>query len=325
MTNKGQVYIGRVLNVEAIENLDYIASASIVCGAGGKWKGVVKRGDFWNGDLCVVYLPDSLIPESEAMAFMKNTHWRVKMRRFRGAPSEVVIMPVSGYNLRSKADVGDDITQELGVTKYVKPVPTCLQGDVAGDFPGFVPKTDEPNYQTVDKWIDQLHGKPYYVTEKADGSSTTAYKKDGKFGVCSRNWERKFKDDNGYWKMAIKYDLENKLPDNTALQWETCGPGIQANPMSLKEISAFVFSGYNIEQKRYFEYPELKGLTQSLGMPMCKVLEVGESYDKERTSLLGEGVYANNMHREGVVVRSQTNLIGSAPISFKVINLNYDR
>ena len=38
-----------------------------------------------------------------------------------------------------------------------------------------------------------------------------------------------------------------------------------------------------------------------------------------------QGTYKNGKPREGVVVRSQHNLLGNKPISFKIINLDYEK
>ncbi len=321
--DEGLVYVGKITVIETIPNADQIVSATVVCGQGGKWRGVVRKAEIELGDLCVVYLPDALIPESDKMRFMASSGWRVRMRRFRGAPSEVVItrFPLSMPMIPA---VGDNLTGWFGVTKYYKPVPANLNGMAKGLFPQFIPKTDEPNYQRELDWVDALVGMPYYITEKADGSSTTAFKYKGEFGVCSRNLELKRNEDNGYWKVAIKYGVEEKLPEGVAIQWETVGPGIQSNPHGLKDIDGLAFSAYNIEQHRYFSFGELKDLCKTIEFPMCHVVDEGESFSKDGVELLGEGKYANGKQREGVVVRSQEN-ISSTPISFKVINLGYDR
>lgn len=316
------VYVGKIINLEPIPNADFIVSATVVCGEGGKWKGIVKKEDFQIGSHCIVYLPDSLIPESEHMAFMKSSNWRVKMRRFKGAPSEVLIMPI---NFASPlTNVGDDVTIQYGVTKYHKPVPPHLQGTAKGFFPDFIPKTDELNYQRYPELVDNLVGKPWYMTEKADGSSTTAFRYKGEFGICSRNLELVRNPENGYWKVAEKYKVEENLMDNYAIQWETCGPGIQGNPMGLKEIDGFMFSAYKIDEKRYLSFIELRALSSLIGFPMVRLIEWGHCFIKNGLELRGEGVYLNGKQREGVVIRSQENY-GHAPISFKVVNLNYEK
>lgn len=320
MDDSGLVYVGKIIDMQPIPGADFIVSATVVCGIGGKWKGVVRKGAFQEDLTCIVYLPDALISESEDTQFMKATGWRVKMRRFKGAPSEVVIMPTP-HDIR--LPLGSDITRYMNVTKYHKPVPANLIGIAKGDFPSFIPKTDEPNYQTHSDLIDKLVGHPFYITEKCDGSSTTAFRYKRNFGVCSRNLELERNEENGYWKVALRYGLEEKLPEGYAIQWETCGPKIQKNSMGLNEINGFVFSGYNIDEHRYLTFSELFKLCNMLEMPMVRIIKCGNSFNLVGLDLLGEGTYENGQQREGVVVRSHENF-GAAPISFKVINLNYE-
>ncbi len=318
----GLVYIGKIIEIAPIEGADFIVSATVVCGQGGKWRGVIKKADFEYSSICAVFLPDCLFPESDTFAFMKSSGWRVKMRKFKGAPSEVLILPVGCCYTR--LDIGKDVTDHYDVTKYCKPVPAHLNGIAIGYFPDFIPKTDELNYQRHPSLVEDLVGKPYYVTEKADGSSTTAFRYKGKFGLCSRNLELERNEENGYWKVAIKHNLEETLPEGIALQWETCGPGIQDNPMGLSEIDGFAFSAYDIVNYCYLEAYEFTELCKKLNFPTCPILTWKDSFSKQGLETLGEGKYANGKQREGVVVRSQKN-IGSAPISFKVINLNYEK
>ena len=319
MSKDGLVFVGKIIDLQAIEGADFIVSATVVCGEGGKWKGIVRKADFSQGDLCIVFLPDSLIPENNEMTFMKDSNWLVKMRRFKGAPSEVVII-----TYRFDLPIGTDVTERMGVTKYHKPIPPHLQGVAKGQFPGFIPKTDELNYQRYPELVDSLVNKAWYMTEKADGSSTTAYRFKGEFGICSRNLELVRNPDNGYWKVAAKYKVEELLPEGLAIQWETCGPGIQSNQMGLKEIDGFLFSAYHIEEKRYLTFIELRKLSISLSFPMVRLIEWGHCFIPHGVETRGEGVYSNGKQREGVVIRSQENH-GHAPISFKVINLGFEK
>jgi RNA ligase (TIGR02306 family) len=325
--NSGLAYIGKIIKLEPIKDADFILSATVICGAGGKWQGVVRKRDFSLNDLGVVYLPDALISPRDDMKFLEKNGWRVKMQRFKGVRSEVVIMPLVNVSLLNF--LGEDVTDLFGVEKYTKPVPLNMQGIAKGQFPGFIPKTDEPNWQTVPELIDKLHGKQYYISQKCDGSSTTAYKRYGQFGICSRNWELEKDENNGYWKIAIKYDLENKLPEGVAIQWETCGPKVQSNPMGLKELDGFVFSAYNIHKHCYLQYHELLALCKVIKMKMVNTLGVGKFDATKFTGGLevdawAKGKYENGKEHEGIVVRSQWNEEDGKPISFKVINIDYD-
>ncbi len=141
--------------------------------------------------------------------------------------------------------------------------------------------------------------------------------------MCSRNLEIERNDNNGYWQVAKKYFIEENLPEGIAVQWETCGPKIQSNPMGLSEIDGFVFSGYNIPEHRYLEFHELIALRDKMKFKMVKIIDKGPDFCFSNLDYLGEGKYENGYEREGVVVRSQHN-VGHKPISFKVINLNYE-
>lgn len=131
-------------------------------------------------------------------------------------------------------------------------------------FP-YIKKTDQERCENM-PWV--LKDKtPYIVTQKCDGSSATYILerthnpfKRYEFYVCSRNVrmlndkQQCFYDDNVYWEMARKYDIENKMKDflNTKYakqhkltyvcwQGEICGPKIQKNPHHLSENHLFCF------------------------------------------------------------------------------------
>lgn len=148
-------------------------------------------------------------------------------------------------------------------------------------FPNFfeyVHKTDQERVENM-PWV--LEDKtPFIRTQKCDGSSATyilerKFNNKYEFYVCSRNMrisneksDNFYSDDNPYWEMAIKYDIENKLKDY--LEWfktvdyvcwqgEICGPKIQKNPHKLKENHLYLFhmidseiGMFDIRKAKYF-------------------------------------------------------------------------
>lgn len=319
---EGLAYIGKVMGIDQIEGADRIEAISVFCGKGGSWSAVAQKGQFAEGDFCEVYLPDSLLPAIEKFAFIKSNKYIVKQRRFLGVPSEVVVQPIVDII----GDVGDDITALAGVEKYSKPVPASMGGFVYGNFPTFIPKTDEPNFQTVPKMIEALRGKPYYSTVKYDGSSATAYRNGDHFGCCSRTIELKGIDDNIIWKIARQYDMEKKLPDGIAIQFEIFGEGIQDNPLRIKGVDARLFNIYHINQKKYGGIKDIKEMSELCGMPVVDIVDEGKIFDFSNDSLreYAEGQYPNGKQREGVVVRPIEEMtVGNSRLSFKVINLRY--
>lgn len=314
------VFVGKIVELSPIKDADFIELATADCGNGGKWRGVVKKGWMYMDCPCIVYLPDSILPENEALSFLAKDGWRIKMKRFKGEPSEALIVPYIGSH-----PIGTDITFEMGVTKYVKTMPANLAGIAKGDFPGFIPKTDEENFQRAHRAIEKLTGHPYYITEKLDGSSTTAYKWKGQFGVCSRNLDLEETEGNGYWKVANKYNLREKLPEGYAIQWETCGPGIQGNPLGLPELDGFAFNVWDIEKQRYLDISQFVPFCETIEFPRVGFISGPEldyfaPFDYQE---IAKGKYRDSgKHREGIVIRSQ-NLIDGQMISFKVINLDF--
>lgn len=321
-------YVGRIERITEIENADFLQSAVVNAGAAGTWTGVVRKEDFQPGDLVEVYLPDAVVPNEWRFAFMKPHNYRVRVARFRGAPSECLIMPMT-----ITGEVGDDIAQQVGATKYEKPVPVEMSGQVEGAFPSFIPKTDEPNFQVVPEMVDAIieNGWRWFATEKADGTSATAYYHNGHLGVCSRNWELK-EGDNIYWRMVHKHgiayllrDLWEQLGISAALQFEIVGPGIQGNPMDLTDNSVRAFDLYDIGTQRYFDRYGLEKWCRTQ-IPVVPIVAEDTLFPGTREELykLAEGTYPCGSQREGIVIRTRAERwIGRQRLSFKVLNLLY--
>lgn len=307
-----------------IPNADNLLLATAVAGKGGKWRGVVRKEDFKIGDKCNIYLPDAIVPASEEFEFMRKYHFRVRQMRFRGCPSECLIMPKL-YG----SEVGDDVTVEAGVIKYEKAIPTCMAGTVLGRFPVFIPKTDEENFQAVPHVVEYMVGRKCYATEKADGTSCTVYYKNGHLGVCSRNLELVEDDNNVYWQMAKKYNLHTKLPEmgEYAIQCEIVGPGIQGNPMGLREREVRVFDIISLSDNRYLSWIDMDKFCVDLRLPTVQMYNYGYPFMMNHDQLqafVEEKVYANGAPVEGAVFRTiEPEWILRNRASFKVLNLKY--
>lgn len=318
-------YIGQVIAIYPIAGADRIESLEVACGKGGHWRGTAQKAQFAVGDLCEVYLQDALLPQTERFAFLEPRGWRVRMMRLKGVPSECLIMPRT--ELTNGLEAGADITELAGVTKYEKLLPAQLAGDIRGRFPAFIPKTDEPNFQAAPAMVEALQGKPFYATVKADGSSGTVFwDEDGVVRACSRNYELKDGPDTAVWQLVRKYDLARQhLP--VALQFEIVGPGIQKNPMGLKEVDLRLFNIWQIDQRRYLDFDEMLALARTLELPTVELVEIGDSFnlkDDEALRQYAARTYANGATAEGVVIRPlQETEVNGERLSFKVINLLY--
>jgi len=320
---KKLAYIGKIIDIQPIKKADFIVSATVICGEGGKWMGTVKKDQFNIGDLVEVYLQDALLPKTDEFAFMEGYHYRVSMRRFKKVPSECLIMP-----LTLEGDIGDNIADVKGIMKYNKPISASLSGIALGSFPtDIIPKTDEPNFQTVSDMVDELRGKRYYSTVKADGSSGTIYKNDEHFGCCSRNLEFKENKKTLVWKLAHEYDLPEKLHNGYAIQFEIVGPGIQSNRMGLDKVDMRVFNVWDIKHRRYLDAEVAFDFCEDLELPTVEVIDWNEIFSfqtDEELRKYAEGKYKSGYPREGVVFRPMLEMkVDYDRLSFKVINLMY--
>lgn len=318
-------YIGKVIALAPIAGAERVELAEVVCGKGGRWRGVVQRGQFRVGSLCEVYLPDAVLPPEPRFAFLERVGYRIAPRRFLGVPSEVLIMP-----LTVSGAVGDAIGERLGVRKHEKPLPASVGGEVAGAFPAFLRRTDEPNFQSVPALVEALRGRPWVATLKVDGASTTAYRWQGEFGVCSRNYRLWPSHRSAHWVIAARYRLEEQLPEGYAVQFEAAGPQVQGNPLGLSGLTGYAFDVYDIAGRRYFSHAEARAFLEEIGFPAAPVVAAGVAFDLDADALLrlAEGVYPNGKQREGIVVRPTTETQvdtedGPRRLSFKVLNLLY--
>lgn len=318
-------YVGQITKIEPITGADKIVRAEVNCFEGGSWSGVVQKDEFKIGGLCIVYLQDALLKPDPSYAFLEKWGWRIKMQRLRGVPSECLIVP---YNLPNPINPGSDLTEFLGVTKYEKPIPMELAGSVVGNMPHGIPITDEQNFQRVPDIVKALVGRPYYITEKADGTSGTWYWYNGTFGCCGRNYEYK-EGGSVFWRLARKYDVISKVTKNLALQFEAVGPSIQDNNLKLKEIEVRAFTLYDIDRHEYLGYEELCSFTSLIGVPMVRIVEQGDcfaEFSNDDLRKLAEIKYPNGGHAEGIVVRPKVeDRVNNERLSFKIINLLYKK
>ncbi len=316
--------IGEVKAAHDIEGADRIHSLEVYCGEHGTWRGVASK-DIHEGDSVVVFLQDALLPSDDPrFAFMASHKFRVKMCRFKGAPSEALIVP-NDSNIHT---VGADVTSLYRVQKYEKPIPESMNGEALGAFPTYAcPITDEPNFQTVPHMVERMAQDPFYITEKADGTSCTVWNDANGLHVCSRNYElREFstshpEKSNTYWRMARKFAMHD-LPHDLFFQMEIVGPNIQGNPLGLNEHSIRVFSIYDSKNRKYLPYSALKELCEEWELPTARLISLSEPWDhvpsSEELQKLAEIRYPNGRHGEGIVIRAQ-----DSSWSFKVINLLY--
>lgn len=332
--------VRRVTELRPIEGADMIELA-IVDG----WQVVVKKGEFQAGALGVYFEIDSWVPIHIAPFLRKPGNperifegvdgERLKTIKLKGQLSQGLLLPTS--ILPFACIEGEDLTERLGVKKWEKPIPAQLAGQVKGNFPSFLRKTDQPRIQNVFRDVERQEGL-FEITEKLDGSSMTVYvynDPDGiKSGVCSRNLDLKPDPANAFWMVTFRDDLINKLVtlrQDYALQGELIGPGVQGNSYKLDRLEFYVFDIFNITTQEYLKAGERDRICRELDIkhaPMLGYLsmtqwnpETGEISCKQTVQGLlaqaeGKSELNQNTEREGLVWKS----IEDPSVSFKVIS-----
>ena len=320
--------VRQITEMKAIAGADMIELA-VVDG----WKCVVKKGDFQPGDRVVYCEIDSYLPIKEEFEFLRKSSFkkmgeqegfRLRTIKLRGQISQGLLLPISVLN--SESSLGDDVTEQLGFVKYEPPLPTCLAGEVVGPFPSMCEKTEEERIQNLASDYDSYRDKTFFVSEKIDGTSFTAFFDNDQLGVCGRNWQYKPSDTNSYWQMANALDLESKLrkldreSNRIAIQGELVGPGIQGNLYKLKQHQLFVFNIFDIEKFAYVEKQEMGEICQRLGLEQAPFLEerkVPATIDEILALAEGKSVLNNQTEREGLVWVHGS---GRDRVSFKTIS-----
>lgn len=316
--------IQTIIDVLPHDNADTLEIAKVL-----GWQVIVRKGQYKAGYQCVYVGLDSILPEKPEFEFMRSKDFRVKSIKLRGQISQGILFPMAilpdGYYRE-----GEDVTEIIGVTKYEKPIPANMAGVMVGGFPShIIGKTDEERLQNDPRMLEQMQGQEVYVTVKYDGTSSTFFKLDGEFRLCSRNLElKKENEGNVYGRVNKKYNLEN-MPDGFALQGETYGEGIQGNPSGIKDIDFAVFNVYDIANRKFLPYNEALAFCGNLNVPFVKCVYHGPCKWQTVDELLEyvETIkYENGKQAEGIVVRltsMEESVKYRKPLSFKVISNSY--
>lgn len=314
--------------IARIEEIRPILDADTICAyrVGGWWV-VDKKETYKVNDLCVYISIDSWVPNTLAPFLSKGRApreykgilgERIRTIKLKGQISQGLLL--SRYVVLDKIGEifeGQDVSDLLGIQKWEAPIPAQLSGDALGPFPNFIRKTDQERVQNLSEKLSLWSNLTWEITEKLDGSSMTAYIKNGEFGVCSRNLNLIETENNSFWIAARKYNLENILKGVgrcIALQGELVGEGIQGNPYRIKGQKFILFDIFDIAIQEYVPAYRRRAFAEIHDIPHVPVIE--ESYcmvnkGMDDILMLAESKsLLYNVEREGIVLKcnEDTNL-----------------
>lgn len=213
-------------------------------------------------------------------------------------------------------------------------------------WPSWVKRTDEPRLQNMPEILRDKKEK-WYATEKIDGTSTTFTMKRTKkwlfteydFRVCSRNVVMTtpnsdcYYDENVYWQMAKKYNVEEvlkKMLDNdpylsyVTIQGETYGNKI----LTRKYIDGVDFMAFNLIDgfdngtSVRFNPVVMTNILKEYGIPCVPVVGINltlpDTVKEVMAYVDGDPSVIDGGIREGIVFRNH-----DATKSFKAVSNEY--
>lgn len=301
------------------------------------WNVISKMGQYKVGDLVIFIPPDSIIPqemiEKYELTYMKNGG-RIQTVKLRGVISQGLILPCpKGYE-----KVGLDVSKTLGITKWQPPEPNFSFGGnqvskkkINPLFDRYTEIENIKNFSSVfsenDKvvMLEKIHG-----TNARFGNIPIGTNEMGSFLYRIVSWFKKnilkhefefvygshnvqksgsdnpqhFYGEDVWGKVAKKYDLANRLPNNLIFYGEIAGEGIQDLTYSLKQHGLFIFDVKDVRTGRYLNWYDVEILCGNLKLNHVPVLYEGnysEEIRKEYT--VGKSVIDGKTIREGVVVK----------------------
>ncbi len=321
------------VTIQPHENADALELAQV-----GLYLSVVRKGQFKTGDL-VAYIPEqALVPEPILVELGLNRrpdpanpgreigglsgggYNRVKAMRLRGVVSQGICYPA-----REGWVEDQDVTEELGITKWEPHLPTNLRGRVRPFNPEnqrWLVKYDIENLKAHPKmfedgeiveFTEKLHGTFSMVSVRPDGTAMVASK-----GLGARGFPFQEDDENLYNRVINALKVKDKLAavadrmgaDALILCGEIFGAGVQdltyghsaqVNP-GYRAFDCSVVTGFD---KRWMDSAELDSLLAEIGVPRVPILyrgpyslEVVKEYTKGKTTFGGLHI------REGIVINT---------------------
>jgi len=328
--------IQTIAEIKPIEGADRIVAYRV-----GGWWIVDAKDKYKVSDSVVMCEVDSFVPTEVAPFLTKPEHFpreflgvkgeRLRTIKLKGQLSQGLLLPMSILPNNEEVGVGfyiegEDVTNTLGILKWEKPLPACLAGTARGNFPSFIPKTDQERVQNLSKQIEEMQGELFEVTIKLDGSSCTIFVNREDNGVCSRNLELKQTDTNAFWQIAVEEDVHAKIRStgrNLALQGELIGPSIQGNyeKVTSGKNEYYVYDVFDIDKQAYLLPEERLELVQQLGLKHIPIITGSQilSHNVQQLLDMAEGEGMNKgVKREGLVFKHL-----HSDFSFKAISNSY--
>lgn len=277
----------------------------------GGYSVCVRTQDWAPGVLGAFIPPDSVVPATEQFKFLGDNR-RIRVKRLRGQLSQGLLVPAP-----AGTEVGDDVAEILGVTRY-DPPGTGLGGQNETGPPGLLTQVyDVEPYLKYGKDL-LVEGEEIVVTEKIHGANYRVTWWADRLWVGSRHhWKRLEENQtqgfsgNQWWKALEEYS--NRIPrflrryPGITLYGEMYGSvqslkyGHSSGAVSLAFFDILSIEGFWTEKDRIDQF-------SVFNIPAVPILYQGP-YSDELVRSLANGpsmIPGANHMREGIVIRPYT-------------------
>lgn len=180
MENQNSVcYVARINEIKPIDGADNIELAIV-----GGWSAITKKGEYKSDDLIIVATTDAVIPQ-ELSDKMGVTNYlrkgqRVRTVKLRGVYSECLLIPYSFSALVHKE--GDDLMDELGITKYEPPVRQIQLSSGRK-----VKYKDNPNFHVYYKFPNLKNVKGMFTEEDEVQITRKIHGTNARYGIVKKS------------------------------------------------------------------------------------------------------------------------------------------
>lgn len=292
----------------------------------GGWEVVTGKGNYNEGDVVVHIQPDSMIPRDQAeawgvaqyLAFKKNSdRGRVRAARLRSHTSFGFLVPND-----TGAELGADLAEHYGVTKYEPPIPVGMQaGQRRSEHPLFHRYTD---IQNLRNHMDKLaYGEPLVVTEKIHGTNSrvgvvreTGTEEGYELVVGTHRTQRDIEDcgvygtplDQYYHEIAstvawLEDHNDGEQINSIIFFGEIYGAGVQDLHYGAQQEKGYRLFDIAVNGN-YLPWRTLEYFQEEFGLPLVPVLSRGVMDFEQLLELAQGNTTLDDSHiREGVVVR----------------------
>jgi len=312
------------VNLEAHPNADNLAIVRPI----GAFT-VCTRWDDWRpGQFGAYIAPDYLVPDDPTFAFLcthslpedtskpgSYSSWtwvcrkcrRIRARKLRGVWSQGLLLPAP-----AGAAVGDNVMEQMGITRYEPPVSGDSTGlgysDAEAPPPGINHIYDVENWFRYPTKFNE--GESLVVTEKIHGTNSRyTFREDRMFVGTRRRW---IKDDarSGWWNVLRKY------PEIERVCRAYPGATLYGEIYGMQDLRynvprgdwMFVAFDLQLETGRFAEYDLFAEIMRVFDVPRVPELAAFEYTGQDSNVLLqslsiGDSELAPGQIKEGIVVR----------------------